>query len=190
MLSGPPRRGSRSPPLGWPGRSPRPARHPVTEPAGLLDCGRRATRRRGGGSGSFHHADRAAPQRPKANAGDAVIRIYATIRGEGSPPSDAIGVSPGGGPGSIYYQGFPNRRRFKVSPNVGDQLTVSVYYDRQGHNYFTAADLTQHTTQTIRETSPGGIARSSTTPSWTRRSSGRDATGGRHAAVGVHRHPA
>jgi hypothetical protein len=94
---------------------------------------------------------------PKANAGDAVIRIYATIRGEGSPPSDAIGVSPGGGPGSIYYQGFPNGGEFKVSPNIGDQLTVSVYYDRQGHNYFTATDLTQHTTQTIRETSPGGM---------------------------------
>jgi hypothetical protein len=94
---------------------------------------------------------------PEANAGDAVILIYATIHGEGSPPSDVILVEPGGGPGSIAYQGDPNGGEFKVSPNVGDQLTVSVYYDRQGHNYFTATDLTQHTTQTIRETLPRGI---------------------------------
>ncbi len=94
---------------------------------------------------------------PKANDGDAVIGIRASIAGEGSPPAAKIYVSPGGGLGSISYQGFPNGGEFKVSPNVGDQLTVSVYYDRQGHNYFTATDLTQHTTQTIRETLPGGM---------------------------------
>jgi hypothetical protein len=46
---------------------------------------------------------------------------------------------------------------FKVSPQAGDQLTVSVYYDRDGHNYLTATDLTQHTTQTIRGTLPAGM---------------------------------
>jgi hypothetical protein len=94
---------------------------------------------------------------PKDNDGFVAIGIHATIRGEGSPPSAWIFVQPGGGPGSVSYQGFPNGGEFKVSPNVGDQLTVSVYYDRQGHDYFTATDLTQHTTQTVRETLPGGM---------------------------------
>jgi len=94
---------------------------------------------------------------PKASVGDVVIGIHASCPGQCAPPSDLIGVEPGGGPGSIWYQGFPNGGEFKVSPNVGDQLTVSVYYDQQGHNYLTATDLTQHTTQTIREALPGGM---------------------------------
>ena len=44
---------------------------------------------------------------------------------------------------------------FRVSPQIGDQLTISIYYDQHGHNYFTAADLTQHTTQTVRLRSEG-----------------------------------
>ena len=49
-------------------------------------------------------------------------------------------VSPGG------YGTLP------VSPRVGDQLTVSIYYDQHGHDYFTASDTTQHITRTIRLT--------------------------------------
>ena len=37
-----------------------------------------------------------------------------------------------------------------VSPRVGDQLTISMYYDQRGHDYFTATDITQHTTGTVR----------------------------------------
>jgi hypothetical protein len=47
-------------------------------------------------------------------------------------------VSPGG------YGTLP------VSPRVGDRVTVSIYYDQNGHDYFTASDITQHITRTIR----------------------------------------
>jgi hypothetical protein len=94
---------------------------------------------------------------PKANDGFVAIGIAASCPGQCGPPSAWIFVQPGGGPGSVIYQGFTTAGMFKISPDVGDQLTVSVYYDRHGHNYFTATDLTQHTTQTIRLTLPGGM---------------------------------
>ena len=87
--------------------------------------------------------------------GSAFIGIHGTIRGEGSPPSAYIFVAPGGGSGSVQYQGGFTAGSFRVSPQVGDQLTVSIYYDEHGHNYSTAADLTQHTTQTVRLRSEG-----------------------------------
>jgi Peptidase A4 family len=49
-------------------------------------------------------------------------------------------VSPGG------YGTLP------LSPRVGDQLALSIYYDQHGHDYFTASDTTQHVTRTIRLT--------------------------------------
>ena len=52
-----------------------------------------------------------------------------------------------------------------MSPQIGDRLAISVYYDQHGHNYFTAADLTQHTTQTVRLRAKES-ARSLTTPRW------------------------
>jgi hypothetical protein len=94
---------------------------------------------------------------PTDNDGDAVIGIYTVCPGQSRSPSAEIYVEPGGRPDSVVYQGFLTGGQFKVSPHVGDQLTVSVYYDRQGHNYFTATDLTQHTTQTLRETLPAGM---------------------------------
>ena len=39
---------------------------------------------------------------------------------------------------------------------MGDRLAISIYYDQRGHDYFTATDLTQHTTQTVR-LAAGGI---------------------------------
>jgi len=66
-------------------------------------------------------------------------------------------VAPGGGPGTVEYQGSLTAGSFRVSPQVGDRLAISIYYDRHGHTYFTAADLTQHTTQTVRLKS-GGIS--------------------------------
>ena len=93
---------------------------------------------------------------PKDSDGSAFIGIHATLRGEGSPPSAHIYVAPGGGPGSVVYQGSLTVGSFRVSPQVGDQLTISIYYDQHGHTSFTAADLTQHTTQTVR-LSVGGI---------------------------------
>ena len=87
---------------------------------------------------------------PKDSDGSAFIGIHASCPGQCSPPSAYIFVAPGGGPGTVEYQGGFTAGSFRVSPQVGDQLTVSIYYDQHGHNYFTAADLTQHTTQTVR----------------------------------------
>jgi hypothetical protein len=67
-----------------------------------------------------------------------------------------IEVLPGGGPGSVQYQGFLTPGNFLVSPRVGDRLVISIYYDQRGRDYFTATDLTQHTTQTVR-LEAGGI---------------------------------
>ena len=65
------------------------------------------------------------------------------------PPEADIGVLPGGGADSINYGGNTASGAFTISPDVGDQLSVSIYYDQHGHYFFTAADLTQHTTQTV-----------------------------------------
>jgi hypothetical protein len=65
-------------------------------------------------------------------------------------------VLPGGGPGSVIYQGFLTGGQFLVSPRVGDRLAISIYYDQRGRDYFTATDLTQHTTQTVQQRA-GGI---------------------------------
>jgi hypothetical protein len=37
-----------------------------------------------------------------------------------------------------------------VLPRPGDQLAISMYYDQRGHDYFTATDITQHVTRTVR----------------------------------------
>jgi hypothetical protein len=92
---------------------------------------------------------------PKDSDGSAFIGIHASCPGQCAPPSAYIWVAPGGGPGSVVYEGFLTDGTFKVSPQVGDQLAISIYYDRHGHTYFTAADLTQHTTQTTRLSTGG-----------------------------------
>lgn len=46
---------------------------------------------------------------------------------------------------------------FHISPRYSDQLTLSIYYDQHGHDYYTATDLTQHLTQTVREPVPAVI---------------------------------
>jgi hypothetical protein len=68
------------------------------------------------------------------------------------PPEADLGVLPGGGKNSINYGGNTTSGAFTISPNVGDQLSVSIYYDQHGHYFFTATDLTQHTTQTVTTT--------------------------------------
>ena len=73
----------------------------------------------------------------------ATPRAYATIT-----------VRPGGGAGSVSYAASygprSNAGTFGISPKPGDRLAVSVYYDRQGHDYFTASDLTQAVARTAR----------------------------------------
>jgi hypothetical protein len=72
-------------------------------------------------------------------------------------PYTNIEVLAGGGAGSISYQastasGSFTSGTFTIQPKTGDQLTVSIYYDQHGHDYFTVTDTTRHTTQTVKMT--------------------------------------
>jgi hypothetical protein len=88
---------------------------------------------------------------PAANSGDAVIRLQWAHQ-NGIPDAGFI-VQPGGGPGTVEVTSHPGDSQILgLSPKVGDRLTVSIYYDQKGHDYFTATDLTQHTTQTVQTT--------------------------------------
>jgi hypothetical protein len=82
------------------------------------------------------------------NGGD---HSMADIALNGSDPNwfADITVVPGGGPGSVLYQD-PLTNFFNLSPDVGDQLAISIFYDQHGHNFYTATDLTQGTAQTVR----------------------------------------
>ena len=92
----------------------------------------------------------------KDHSGDAVIGLHTSCGSQCQGPFAVIEVLPGGGSGSVQYQGFLTPGNFLVSPRVGDRLAISIYYDQRGHDYFTATDLTQHTTQTVR-LAAGGI---------------------------------
>jgi hypothetical protein len=59
-------------------------------------------------------------------------------------------VRPGGGSGSVEWGNLQQITPFRLSPNAGDQLRTSIYYDGRGHTYLTAADLTQGITRTVR----------------------------------------
>jgi hypothetical protein len=87
-----------------------------------------------------------ARQLPRGNGGD----MYIMLQGKGSPAPAQIYVEPGGGAGSVGWNGGS----FRGSPQVGDHLAISIYYDQRGHDYFSATDLTQHTTQTVRADVP------------------------------------
>jgi hypothetical protein len=80
--------------------------------------------------------------------GDAMIWLY----GIGSVVPTQITVAPGGGPVSWGDPGGSGT--FRVSPRIGDRLTLSIYYDQHGHVYLTATDSTRHTTQTVRTNVP------------------------------------
>jgi hypothetical protein len=67
--------------------------------------------------------------------------------------ADALGVwiNAGGGPGSIQtaWSWETQGTALAVAPNVGDQVTLSIYYDRMAmRNYVTAVDNTQGTRAT------------------------------------------
>jgi hypothetical protein len=80
--------------------------------------------------------------------GDAVI----WLNGIGSVVPAQIIVAPAGGPVSWVDPGGSGT--FRISPRIGDRLTLSIYYDRNGHDYLTATDITRHTTQTVRTNVP------------------------------------
>ena len=65
--------------------------------------------------------------------------------------SALIGVDPGGGAQSVWWlHSYGGTGSFNLAPKVGDQLRLSIYYDRHGHTEFTATDLTQGITRTHR----------------------------------------
>jgi hypothetical protein len=90
-----------------------------------------------------------ARQYPPANGGQVRVSLGHNGGTTFRPPEADIGVLPGGGPDSINYGGNTASGAFTISPNVGDQVTVSIFYDQRGHYFFTATDLTQHNTQTV-----------------------------------------
>jgi hypothetical protein len=70
-------------------------------------------------------------------------------------PPATLSVAAGGGTGSVSYRwnsgtefhtGYLNR----MAPAPGDLLRLSVYYDRRGHDFFTATNTTQGISQTVR----------------------------------------
>lgn len=88
-----------------------------------------------------------APGAP-SQRGDAMI----WLNGIGSVVSTQIIVAPAGGPVSWGDPGGSGT--FRISPRIGDRLTLSIYYDRQGYDYLTVTDITRHTTQTVRTNVP------------------------------------
>src|SRR6266571_5964303 len=93
---------------------------------------------------------RVVPPSPGAPSqrGDATI----WLSGIGSVVPTQITVAAGGGPVSWGDPGGSGT--FRVSPRIGDRLTLSIYYDQHGHVYLTASDITRHTTQTARTDVP------------------------------------
>jgi hypothetical protein len=70
-------------------------------------------------------------------------------------PPATLRVAAGGGTGSISYvwssgTEFHTGHLYGVAPVPGDLLRLSVYYDRLGHDLFTATDITQGVSQTAR----------------------------------------
>jgi hypothetical protein len=70
--------------------------------------------------------------------GEPFAELSVSAEGGLDPGGVVAHVSPGG------YGTLP------VSPRPGDQLTLSMFYDQHGHDYFTATDTTRHVTGTVR----------------------------------------
>jgi hypothetical protein len=89
--------------------------------------------------------------------GEAALVSLGYNGGAAPRPYTSIEVLAGGGAGSISYQasttsGSFTSGTFTIRPKTGDRLTVSIYYDQHGHEYFTVTDTTRHTTQTVKVT--------------------------------------
>jgi len=82
----------------------------------------------------------AAGQEYQANGGLMTVALGNTVK---DYVRAVIQVKPGGGYGSVLYGTAQQVKPFALSPNVGDKVAVSIYYDRHGHDLFAATDLTQ-----------------------------------------------
>ena len=92
-------------------------------------------------------------QTPASNGGTALVTLL--HNGGATPrPYANIQVTPGGGAGSISYDSSAAQGTFTVSPSPGDQVSVSIFYDQNGHYSFTVADTTQGTSQTVTVAAP------------------------------------
>jgi hypothetical protein len=66
-----------------------------------------------------------------------------------------LAVKAGGGPASIAWSigvppfGMGGGAMTKVTPQPGDMLNLSIYYNRHGTDFLTATDITQGTSQTM-----------------------------------------
>jgi hypothetical protein len=70
-------------------------------------------------------------------------------------PPATLSVAAGGGGGSVSYvwssgTEFHTGHMWGLGPAPGDLLRLSVYYDRKGHDYFTATDITLGVSQSVR----------------------------------------
>lgn len=84
------------------------------------------------------------------NNGSAEVALGSRV----GPPA-TLSVAAGGGTGSVSYRWnsgteFHTGHLYRVAPAPGGLLRLSVYYDRRGHDFFTATDITQGVSQTVR----------------------------------------
>jgi hypothetical protein len=90
---------------------------------------------------------------PVSDGANLLISLQAHYTPPGAPTVAVILVRPGGGAGTVEWgSNGQTVTPFAISPRVGDQLAVSIYYDRRGHDYFTVTDLTRHITKKTRAT--------------------------------------
>jgi hypothetical protein len=80
-----------------------------------------------------------------------------TLGGAGATPV-FLGVKAGGGANSVGWAigvqpfGTGGGALAKLAPDPGDLMRLSIYYDQQGHIFFTAVDATKGVTQTAQAT--------------------------------------
>lgn len=73
-----------------------------------------------------------------------------------------LGVRAGGGTGSVLWNvvgslGNMGGGTMKLAPKVGDWLTLSIYFNQKGRDYFTVSDLTQNVSQTLNLPAPAHV---------------------------------
>jgi hypothetical protein len=89
-------------------------------------------------------------QYQSGNNGSAEVLLGSRV----GPPA-TLSVAAGGGTGSVSYRWssgteFHTGYLDRMAPAPGDLLRLSVYYDRLGHDFFTATNTTQGISQTVR----------------------------------------
>jgi len=95
---------------------------------------------------------------PKASYGYAEV----VLGGHGVIPA-TLGVAAGGGAASVRWNVVGPLTdnmaggTMKLAPKVGDWLTLSIYFNQQGSDYFTVSDLTQKVSQTLNLPAPAHV---------------------------------